>query len=80
MKVKIEFKGVPLEIDSWEINFPCPKCKTKNKVSFAQIKRGDTIQCIGCKSNIKLEDKDGSVKKGIESIQRGFDDLERAFK
>ena len=79
-KIDIKTKGFPIKVDSWEIPLECPKCKTKLKVSLAQIEREETVQCNSCGTKINLKDKDKSVLKGTENVQRSLDDLERTLR
>jgi len=78
--IDIGVKDFPPDVDSWEIPLECPKCKTKNKVSLAQVKREETIQCVSCGTQIKLKDKDKSVQKGTEDVQNALDELERTLR
>lgn len=76
MSIKIDVK-LPPKVDTWEVSLTCPKCKAQNKVTMAQIKREEMIQCLGCGTKIKLIDKDKSFQRETEKLQRALDDLER---
>lgn len=81
MSIRFGIKAkLPPKVDTWEVSLTCPKCKTQNKVSLAQIKREETIQCVGCGTPIKLKDKDKSLQMGTEKLQRALDDLERTIR
>ena len=80
MSIKITVEGSIPKVDSWEIPINCRKCKTQNKVTIAQVKRGEIIQCVGCRAKIKLVDADGSAKRGSQKVQRSLDDLERTLR
>ena len=79
MCIGIDVK-LPPKVDTWEVSLTCPKCKAQNKISLAQVKREETIQCVGCGTGINLKDKDRSVQKGTEQVQRALDDLERTLR
>lgn len=70
---------MPLDLDNFEIEFKCPKCGFSNKVRLGQVRLGQVIICAGCHENIKLVDKDASVQRGIEEIEKSFEDLERTI-
>jgi Zn ribbon nucleic-acid-binding protein len=78
--IKIKVDGSFPRVGSIKVPLPCPKCKVQNTVSLEQVRREETIQCVGCGTEIKLSDKDKSVQKSTENIQKSFDDLERALK
>jgi predicted Zn finger-like uncharacterized protein len=80
MSFKIDVKDFPPEVGSWEVPIECPNCKAQNKVSLSQIKREETIKCVSCGMNIKLQDKDKSVQKGTDEVQKALDDLERTLR
>ncbi len=80
MEFKIKINGLPIEVGSLEIDFPCPNCEASNRISLAQVEREETIQCIKCKSNIKLQDSNGTVKKGIKDVQTAFDKFEKKIR
>jgi predicted Zn finger-like uncharacterized protein len=79
-KMNIRTKGFPVNVDSWEVPLTCPKCKAQITVSLDQIEREETVQCHSCGTQISLKDKDKSVKKGTEDVQRSLDELERTLK
>jgi len=79
MRIKIDVK-LPPRVDTWEVALTCPKCKAKNKVTMAQVKREETVQCVGCGTKIKLIDEGKSFKQGTEKLQRALDDLERTVR
>jgi Zn ribbon nucleic-acid-binding protein len=79
MSIRIDI-SLPPKVDSWEVPLTCTKCKTKNKVTMGQIKREETIQCVGCGIKINLIDKDKSFQKATEKIQHELDELERAVR
>lgn len=69
-----------IQLDSIDVDIPCPNCGAENKVTLAQIKREESINCIGCGAVIHLKDKDGSVKKGTRQVQNALDDLDRTLR
>lgn len=80
MSVKVHIRGWPRKVDSWQVNLPCPQCKAQNRVSLGQIEREETIRCVVCGVNIKLSDKEGSVRRGTRELQRSLDELERTLR
>ena len=69
-----------MDIYKAEIEISCPECKAKNNITLDMIAEGHTIKCVGCKKNIKLVDKDGSVKKSAKDIDSGIKDLQKSVK
>jgi len=80
MSIKINVKGSIPKVDSWEIPIICPKCGAQNKVTIAQIKREETIECKGCGTKTNLIDEEGNVKTKTQTLQRSLDDLERTLR
>ena len=58
--------------------YECPKCNSIFEVSFQQIVDSITIKC-NCGQNIIIKDSDGSVKRGIETINKAFNDLQKSI-
>jgi len=69
-----------LNLDKIQIDIPCPKCNYQNKVSFQDIKKQVTIICRGCLREIKLVDKEGSVKQSTKKINSSLNDLHNTIK
>ena len=67
-----------VNVDSWDISIHCLKCNAENKVTVAQLKRGETIQCTVCGTSIGLKDKDGAIKIEAMKVQETIDLLELA--
>ena len=80
MSIKVRIRKWPKKVDSWQVNVPCPKCKAQNTASLGQIERGEIIRCVRCGVDIKLTDKDGSVRRGTRELQRSLDELKRALR
>lgn len=80
MDIKVRTRGWPIKVDFLQVNIPCPKCKIQNRVSLGQIKREETIRCVGCRFDIKLLDKEGSVKRNTRELQRSLDKFQRELK
>ena len=66
-----------VNVDSWKILLPCPKCGIENEVTLGQIKKGETIECVVCATKISLKDEAGSVEKGTKQVQDAIDSLEK---
>lgn len=71
---------MPLNMNNIEIEFKCPNCGFSNKVRLRQVRLGQVIICSGCHENIRLVDKDASVQRGINEIEKSFEDLEKTMK
>jgi DNA-directed RNA polymerase subunit RPC12/RpoP len=69
-----------VDVDSWKVSLRCPKCGIENEISLAQMKKGETIQCIVCATKITLKDKNGDVVKGLKQVQDVVDSLEKTVK
>ena len=80
IKIGVEVSGFPPKVDSWEVPLECSKCGAQNKVTIAQIKREETIQCVGCGTKIKMINKDRSFQNASEKVQRSLDELERTLR
>lgn len=68
-----------LDVDHWEFEFECPKCKFLNDVWIKQVRTRDVIICRGCKVNIKLDDQMDSFRKTKQSIARKFKELQKSI-
>lgn len=71
---------MPTQIDSIDVNIPCPNCGLQNNITLGQITREESIKCLGCGITINLKDKKGSAKKGINEVQKALDKLGRTLK
>ena len=68
------------DLSKQEVNINCPGCGARNKITMQQAKDQVSIECIGCKKKINLVDKDGSVNKSINDVNKSFKDLENTLK
>ncbi len=64
-----------LDISQQQIEVSCPACATKQKVILKQVEAQETIVCSGCKKNILLTDKNGSVKKAVHDVNKSINGL-----
>lgn len=69
-----------VNVESWQISIHCLKCDAENKATLAQVKRGETIQCVVCGTKIGLKDSDGSIGKETWQVQEAVDSMELALK
>lgn len=69
-------KGPPINFDRWQVDIACPKCGAKNKISLGQIEREETVPCVGCRVNIKLQDD----KEGVTKLRHSLDKIQRMLK
>ncbi|MDD4333415.1 MAG: hypothetical protein PHT51_04870 [Patescibacteria group bacterium] len=68
------------DISQQKIDFDCPDCGAKNTITLEQAQNQETIVCVGCKKEIKLTDKDGSVNKSVSDINKAAKELENTIK
>lgn len=61
------------------IEFECPKCGNKLKMTLDNASSGKTVYCSSCKTEIRLS-TDESVKKSIDAVNKSVKDLEKTFK
>ena len=69
-----------VDISHSKVDIPCPKCKAKINVSFRQMEMQETVVCSACDSKIDLVDKNGSVKKSINDVNKSFKSLQDTIK
>jgi len=67
-------------ISQQKIDFNCPECGLKNKVTLEQIEKQIIIKCSDCNKDITLIDKDGSAKRSVADINKAVKDLENTIK
>lgn len=53
-------------LDNVHIEFKCPKCEFTLMLRGRELRRGETVICRGCKSNVKLVD----TNKGMQVVDR----------
>jgi transcription elongation factor Elf1 len=58
-----------------KVTIICPGCNRKQSITLQQAANGATIKCV-CGTNIKLEDKGGSLKKNIKGLNDAFKKLD----
>ena len=68
-----------MDLGKEKIELCCPSCKRKHNATLSDVSRARIIKCA-CGTNIQLKDDRGSVKKGINDINKAFKDLEKTFK
>lgn len=62
------------------IDIECPNCKYIDEIQLIDAKIEKLLFCNNCKIKIQLQDQEGSVYSGIETINNAFKDLEKLFK
>lgn len=67
-------------ISQQKIDFSCRECGSKNEATLKQVENQEIIKCSGCRKDIALTDKDGSVKRAIADINKAAKDLENTIK
>jgi len=68
------------DLERAQVQLNCPKCGVTNSVTLGQIRQQATIFCSGCGVRINLKDKNGSMARGLDDINRALDDLERTIR
>jgi len=66
-----------INLDNQTVSISCPKCGTKNQVTIGEIKKEESIKCLGCGVGIELKDKNGSIREGVKRLQDSFDELQK---
>jgi len=67
-------------ISQRKIDVDCPECGARNQVTLKQMENQEIIKCSGCKKDIALIDKDGSMKRSTADINKADKDLENTIK
>jgi hypothetical protein len=67
---KISWK--PPDIDKWEFEYPCPKCRLSTIVTLGQARYEEYFICRGCHSTIKIIDHFGDVQHIKQSLEGLF--------
>jgi len=78
-EIKVDARGLDLDLEKETVDITCPKCKATNKVSLGQIRREDIIKCHGCQNSIQLVDKDRSVAKAMGNVQKSMKNLKKSI-
>lgn len=65
--------------EQW-ITLECPNCNYIDDIQIIDVKIEKIHYCNNCKVEIKLQDNEGSVHNGIESINKAFKDIENLLK
>jgi hypothetical protein len=68
-----------LDLGKEKVPVNCPSCNRRHSATLNDVGRGRVIRC-GCGTNIQLKDSDGSVKRGVNDINRAFKKLDDTFK
>ena len=63
------------DLDSAELEFPCPRCDFSNPITFGEARLGTPIICRGCKNTIMPDDAMGE----LENARRRIADSVREF-
>src|SRR5271157_3928559 len=64
-----------INLDKFEVEVHCPRCKFANPIWLKQARLRDVIICRGCKANIQLDDSMNTVRKGIRDVHRALEQL-----
>ncbi len=69
-----------LDLNYFEIQISCPKCKYTIDIYLIDVKNEDVVFCHNCKASIQLKDSDASSYKGIKEINNTFNELKNTLK
>lgn len=69
----VDLKKEKVEVD-------CPECGKAMQVSIEAVLAQRTVPCPKCKASIKLVDKNGSVQKTVQKIDKALKDLDASLK
>ena len=58
-------------LDNIHMEFKCPKCEFTLIFRGHELRRGVTIICRGCKSNIKLVDSNNAMQE-VDRLLKGL--------
>jgi ASC-1-like (ASCH) protein len=67
-----------MDISKNTIDVIC-SCKKKIKVTLKQVANQESIKC-NCGDTIKLLDKNGATKKGINDVKKSFEQLQKTLR
>lgn len=66
-----------LDLDSQPIDITCPSCGKKFGEKIGRVKHSPTLDCPGCRRQIKLEAHE--LRRSIDAIQKSLDKLGRSL-
>lgn len=69
-----------LDLNNYNIDFNCPKCKYLVSIQLADVKCECKVFCHNCKASIQLKDKNASSLKGIRDINNALNDINNTLK
>lgn len=78
-KINVDMGDLNIDLANTTIGIPCRACGAINRATLGQVRRGETITCVGCHKSIKLVDKDKSTAKTITSVNTALDELRSAL-
>ena len=58
----------------------CPRCKYADEIQLVDAKIEVLYFCNNCKVKIQIQDNEGSVHNGIDTMNNIFKDLDKLFK
>ena len=69
-----------IELNNIWIDFNCPKCGYTIHVQLVDAKSESIVFCHNCKANIQMKDDNASAHKGINDINKAFEELNKTLK
>lgn len=68
------------DLSKQKIDFPCPSCQRKLKVTLQQVAKQQSVTCLSCAETIQLQDKNRSASQSIRNVNKSFRSLEKTLK
>lgn len=68
-----------LDLGKEKVPVNCPSCNRRHSATLNDVGCGRIIRC-GCGTNIQLKDSGGSVRRGVNDVNKAMKDLENSFK
>lgn len=67
------------DLSKQKITVTCTNCKRTHSATLNDVIKNRVIDCA-CGTNIRLEESNGSVSKGVKDVNKSFKDLENTIK
>jgi endogenous inhibitor of DNA gyrase (YacG/DUF329 family) len=67
------------KIKQQKIDVPCPDCGTTIKASLQDALDGKTVNCPGCRSDVRLQGDD-TITKSLDAVDKSIQGIEKELK
>lgn len=64
-----------LDIDSRQLDIPCPHCNHKIKESIGRLKRNPNLSCTSCRQSFSVDPT--GLNNGIQAVERELAEFKR---